>query len=105
MSETPSTRQVGVIGPAGFTGSNVCVELLNRGYNVVGISRNPQAVGSHPRYTPRTADIDSISIEKLAEVFRGLDVVISAYGPHTEGASALRYSEYRISPLRACRMY
>jgi len=74
---------VGIVGPAGFGGSYLSVELLNRGHTVVGISRNPQTLGKHARYIPRSVDIDKTSISELAEYFTGIDVLVSAYGPHT----------------------
>jgi putative NADH-flavin reductase len=74
---------VGIIGPAGFGGSYLSVELLNRGHTVVGISRNPETLGKHARYIPRPVDIDAVSISQLAESFQGLDILVSMYGPHT----------------------
>jgi putative NADH-flavin reductase len=82
---------VGVIGPAGFGGSYLCVELLNRGHNVRGMSRNPSRLGIHPKYAPKSIDLDAAKIEELAEVFKGLDVLINEYGPHTSGENALVY--------------
>jgi putative NADH-flavin reductase len=89
-SRTP--LKVGVIGPAGFGGSYVCVELLNRGHTVIGISRNPEKLGKHERYMPRPVNIDEITFLELAKHFEGIDVLISEYGPHTAGAGALLYS-------------
>jgi len=89
-SKTP--LRVGVIGPAGFGGSYLCVELLNRGHTVIGISRNPEKLGKHERYLPRPVDIDSNTFIELAKHFEGIDVLVSEYGPHTAGASALLYS-------------
>ena len=84
---------VGVIGPAGFTGSYLCVELLNRGHHVVGFSRKPEAIGSHARYTPKVLDINQASIEELAETCKGLDALVNSYGPHSAGHEALQYSQ------------
>ncbi|CAN9366092.1 unnamed protein product [Alternaria alternata] len=78
-----SSLRVGVIGPAGFGGSYLCVELLNRGHTVFGISRNPEKLGKHPRYVPRPVDIDEVSTEDLAKQFEGIDVLVSEFGPHT----------------------
>lgn len=89
---------VGVIGPAGFGGSYVCIELINRGHSVVGISRRPEKIGHHERYIPRVADVSSQSIEELAQAFAGLDVLVNEYGPHSAGHEALQYSEYRWRP-------
>ncbi|KAJ4345462.1 uncharacterized protein N0V89_011593 [Didymosphaeria variabile] len=93
MSSSKALK-VGVIGPAGFGGSYLCVELLNRGHNVIGISRKPEKLGSHERYIPRSVDIDSVSISELAKHFDGLDVLVSEYGPHTAGADALLYMPF-----------
>jgi putative NADH-flavin reductase len=85
---------IGVIGPAGFGGSYLCVELLNRGHTVIGISRNPSQLGKHPRYIPRPIDIDQTAISELAKSFEGIDVLVSEYGPHTTGAMALLYMPF-----------
>jgi len=94
MSESKKLR-VGVIGPAGFGGSYLCVELINRGHHVVGYSRNPAKLGVHPRYTPVTLDVGTQNIEDLAEAFAGVDVLVNEYGPHSAGHEALQYSKRR----------
>ncbi|TVY45820.1 Uncharacterized protein LSUB1_G000068 [Lachnellula subtilissima] len=88
------TLKIGVIGPAGFGGSYLCIELLNRGHRVFGISRAPQKLGAHQLYTPISADVNALSIVELAEVFNGLDVVINQYGPHSAGHEALQYMPF-----------
>jgi putative NADH-flavin reductase len=93
---TSKPLRVGVIGPTGFGGSYLCVELLNRGNTVIGISRNPEKLGKHPRYIPRAVDIDEASVEQLAKQFEGIDVLVSEFGPHTAGAGALLYSTFRL---------
>jgi putative NADH-flavin reductase len=67
---------VGVIGPAGMTGSYTVVELLNRGHSVVGISRNPFAIGKHDRYKGISIDFDKASISEIAKTFEGLDALV-----------------------------
>jgi putative NADH-flavin reductase len=94
---SPKPLRVGIIGPAGFGGSYLCVELLNRGHTVIGISRQPEKLGRHKHYIPRPVDIDEVSNEELAKKFRGIDVLVSEYGPHTAGAGALLYSTSLIS--------
>ena len=85
--------KIGVIGPAGFGGSYLCVELIERGHEVFGISRDPKKLGQHELYTPRPADVNALSIVELSQVFRGLDVVVNEYGPHSAGHEALQYSK------------
>jgi putative NADH-flavin reductase len=70
---------VGVIGPAGMTGSYTVVELLNRGHSVTGISRKPTEIGTHERYTPIPLDFDTSSISQIAQAFSGLDVVVKYF--------------------------
>lgn len=90
---TPKPLRVAVIGPAGFGGSYLCVELISRGHHVVGLSRNPEKLGSHANYEPRPVDIDNNTDSQLAEAMRDVDVVVSEYGPHTAGHQALQYGE------------
>jgi hypothetical protein len=72
---------IGLVGPTGFTGSHFALELLNRGHNVIGISRNPSALGTHQNYKPHSIDITKASVEDIAGVFNNVDVVINAQSP------------------------
>ncbi|KAJ5726907.1 hypothetical protein N7493_005934 [Penicillium malachiteum] len=94
MSVPRKDQIIGVIGPAGFGGSYLCVELIRRGHAVIGLSRNPESFGTCHGYTPRQLDIESASIEDLARNFSDIDVLVSQYGPHTQGAGALQYMPY-----------
>ncbi|KAJ5631958.1 hypothetical protein N7490_008297 [Penicillium lividum] len=94
MTSMKQTKVVGIIGPAGFGGSYLAVELLRRQHIVVGISRNPQKFGVHERYIPRSVDVEKAEIDALADQLRDLDVLVSEYGPHTQGADALQYMPY-----------
>ena len=73
--------RVAVIGPTGYSGSHVCVELLNRGHDVIGISRNPDKLGQHKKYTPLKFDVGTATIEELVKSFEGLDVLINGFNP------------------------
>ncbi|KAJ4157053.1 hypothetical protein NW754_008695 [Fusarium falciforme] len=88
---TSKPLRIAVIGPAGFGGSYLCAELISRGHHVVGLSRNPEKLGSHANYEPRPVDIDNNTDSQLAEAMRDVDVVVSEYGPHTAGHQALQY--------------
>lgn len=101
MSVSENGQVVGVIGPSGFGGSHLCVELIRRGHAVIGISRNPESFGTCPGYTPRRLDIASASIKDLAKTFDRIDVLVSQYGPHTQGADALQYSKRIVLRIEA----
>ncbi|KAI7087883.1 hypothetical protein KC356_g3808 [Hortaea werneckii] len=73
--------QIAVLGPAGFGGSNVCNELLDRGHHLTGISRNPGKIGTHDRFRPHPLDLLTASIAQLIEAFEGQDAVINAFNP------------------------
>ena len=88
---------VAVIGPGGLGGSYCCVELLNRGHKVTGLSRNPETVGKHANYTPVKLDINQSSLSDIAKAFDGHDVIIDAYGPHSAGVEALKYSKIQLA--------
>ncbi|QGA13454.1 hypothetical protein EYB26_001104 [Talaromyces marneffei] len=89
-----SLKTIGIIGPAGFGGSYLAVELIRRGHSVIGFSRRPESFGTHPNYTPKPLDVENDSIHELIKAFSGLEVLVSQYGPHTQGADALQYMPY-----------
>lgn len=97
FKDTMTPIKVGVIGVTGMTGSHVAVELLNRGHHVVGISRNPAKLGHHERYEPRAVDLEATPIEEIAGALGSLDVVVNAYGPHTQLGDALTYRKSTCS--------
>lgn len=73
--------RVAVIGPTGYSGSHVCVELLNRGHEVIGISRSPEKLGKHDKYTPLKLDATTASIAELVDAFKDVDVVVNGFNP------------------------
>ena len=84
-----------VIGPTGFGGSHVCVELLNREQDVVGISRNPEKLGQHQRYSPVKLDVATAPIKQIVDTFKDMDVLIDAYNP-PPGPTMYRKSTYEL---------
>jgi putative NADH-flavin reductase len=73
--------RVVVIGSTGLGGSYTAKELIERGHNVVGISRNPSKLGEHSSYEPVVLDIVKTSIADIAAAFRGCDCVVNAFNP------------------------
>lgn len=73
-------KNVVLIGASGFVGTAILEELLNRGYCVTAVVRNPEKV------TIRNANLsvvkaDVSDVNMLAAVCKGKDAVISAYNP------------------------
>ena len=73
-------KNVVLIGASGFVGTAILEELLDRGYCVTAVVRNPEKV------TIRNANLsvvkaDVSDVNMLAAVCKGKDAVISAYNP------------------------
>ena len=83
--------RVAVLGPVGFGGSHVCVELLKRGHDVVGISRNPEGLGRNEHYNPIVLDLLKASVKEIVDVLKDVDVLINCYNP--PGRTENTYSE------------
>lgn len=66
-------------GSTGKAGSRILKELISRGHRVTAISRNPATLQGITGISTKKDDLSDVS--KTAEVIRGADAVISAYGP------------------------
>jgi uncharacterized protein len=66
-------------GSTGKAGSRILKELTSRGHRVTAISRNPAKLQGITGISTNKDDLSDVS--KTAEVIRGADAVISAYGP------------------------
>jgi putative NADH-flavin reductase len=71
--------RVAVLGPTGFSGSNISVELLKRGHEVIGISRSPEKLGKHANYHPSALDISTATIPQLIDTLAGAEVLVNCY--------------------------
>ena len=73
-------KMTALIGATGFVGIAILNELIDRGYNVEAIVRNPEKVNTeNPSVTVKKVDVADTAA--LAEVLKGYDTVISAYNP------------------------
>lgn len=73
-------KKIVLIGASGFAGSAILNEALNRGIKVTAIVRNPENVKiSNPDLIIVKADISDV--DKVAEISKGADAVISAFNP------------------------
>ena len=68
--------KIAVIGATGFVGAHIIKELANRNHSVTAISRNVKET-DHSHINVVSADVTDIN--KLAEILKGNDVVISAF--------------------------
>lgn len=70
--------KVAVIGATGFVGNHITNELVNRGIEVIGISRNWRR-SDNVNLSYEAADVNDITL--LAEILKGSDVVVNAFNP------------------------
>ena len=71
--------KIAVIGITGMTGAPLADELLGRGHQVTGISRNASKLPARRGLSLRAADI--MDMNQLADAIAGHDVVVTAYSP------------------------
>lgn len=73
-------KRVALIGASGFVGSAILEELLDRGYAVEAIVRNPEKINvQSPQLTVKKIDV--ADADALTACISGYDNVISAYNP------------------------
>jgi putative NADH-flavin reductase len=73
-------KKIVLIGASGFVGSAILREALSRGHNVTGVVRHPERI----TVVDKNLEVKAVDVsfsERLAEVCKGTDAVISAYNP------------------------
>jgi len=71
--------KIALIGATGFIGSVILKEALNRGHQVTAIARNPEKITPQAGLTIKKGDVTNEA--QAAILFKGHEVVISAYAP------------------------
>lgn len=69
--------KIALIGATGFVGSAILKEALDRGHSVTAIVRHPEKLQAQKNLTIAKGDV--MDSNKLSEIFKGNDVVVSAY--------------------------
>jgi nucleoside-diphosphate-sugar epimerase len=72
---------VGVTGASGFLGSHIALELLARGYRVVGVVREPKRAAWLAERGVELRQADLLDREALSRAFEGLQAVVSNAAP------------------------
>ena len=73
------SQNVLLIGATGFIGAAILNELLNRGHKVTAVARNIGKIATREGLTAVCADV--ADVDRIAELAKGKDAVISAYSP------------------------
>ncbi len=72
--------KIALIGATGFVGSAILKEALNRGQQVTAVLRHPEKLSIRDKNLKVIAG-DVMDTEKLSELMKGNDAVVSAYNP------------------------
>jgi uncharacterized protein len=73
-------KKIVLIGASGFIGSAILNEALDRGHNVIAVVRHPDRIKTVNKHLI-VKQIDASAANKLAEVCKDADAVISSYNP------------------------
>lgn len=73
-------KKVALIGASGFIGSELVKELLTRGYQVTAIVRSAEKIKNSDKNL-KVVSANVLDMDKLSEVLKSNDAVISAYNP------------------------
>lgn len=71
--------KIALIGATGFVGSVILKEALDRGIQVTAIARHPEKIEAQQNLITMKSDV--MDTDKLSEILKGNDVVVSAYNP------------------------
>src|SRR5882762_9040389 len=72
-------------GATGNSGQRILKELTNRGHHVTAVARDTSKIPS----TVKAVKDDLSSVEAIAGIIAGADVVVSAYAPPAQDTDAL----------------
>lgn len=76
--------KIGIIGARGLIGRRILAEAITRGHAVTALTRDPGATPADMEQGPvqyRWLRADVLDTDSLVAAFKGLDVVVSAFGP------------------------
>jgi hypothetical protein len=74
-------------GATGKSGSRILKELLSRGHKVTAVARDTSKLNGVNGLTVKKDDLSDVN--KIVEVIKGADAVISAYAPPADDTDAL----------------
>ena len=88
---------IALYGATGKSGSRILTELLSRGHQVTAIVRDPAKLAAQPGLTVVEGDVSSASA--IAAKIKGVDAVVSAYGPPPAGRQLVMNHEPQTAPM------
>ena len=84
VAVTARAESIVIYGASGNLGSKIVTEALNRGHDVIGVTRNPASMTvAHENFTATAGDVTNL--DSMLEIISGKDVVIIAVNGNTDG--------------------
>jgi len=96
------SMEILVTGGAGFMGSWLVDELINRGYNVISVDNLKGGVIRHVNPKCRFIKLDLRDSERVAEICKGIDVIFHLAAYAAEGQSffsPIQINDINITPM------
>jgi uncharacterized protein len=98
-------KDIVVYGASGNFGSDIVTEALNRGHNVVGVSRTPERLTiDHPNFTAVKGDVTDL--DSVLQIITGADAVIMSLRGNGADNSAQETATYKgaVTYIAAARV-
>ena len=90
---TAQAETIVIYGATGNIGSKIVTEALDRGHDVIGVSRTPESLTvEHPNFSAAGGDVSSL--ESVLGIIEGADAVVISvrgYGPNNYPEETLNY--------------
>ena len=95
-------RTVAIVGITGRIGTRTAKELLERGFDVIGINRRPERIPLRcTDFSCTTRKADAGNYTEIFEAIRGADAVVMAVEPTREHPES--YPADNMNVLKACK--
>lgn len=84
LSSAVAAETVVIYGASGNLGSKIVIEALDRGHEVIGVSRNPESMASsHENFSATSGDVTDVG--SMLGIIRDADVVIISVNGNGDG--------------------
>lgn len=94
VSVASFAKDLVIYGASGNFGSDIVTEAVNRGHNVVGVSRSPERLSvEHPNFTAVKGDVTDL--ESVLSIIKGADAVIISLRGNGADNSAQETATYK----------
>jgi uncharacterized protein len=85
---------IALYGATGKSGSRILTELLSRGHAVTAVVRDPGKLAPQPHLTIVQGDVSSV--DTITERIKGVDAVVSAYGPPPDDTDQVIFATEKL---------